>query len=167
MVRDPKLPTVWHRKHAQHLVCLLHGGLGGEGGALDPAGRLAFGTDLLNELTRICTDQDIRLGRVEAIGAVQSARIGFYNQQAREYEFLSFDYPLEILKLAGNVSLREGKPMVHAHITLGLPDFTVLGGHLVEGTISVTGEIWIHGAPLDVTRRPGDFPGLKLIRFPD
>jgi len=42
-----------------------------------------------------------------------------------------------------------------------------LAGHLVEGTISVTGEFWIRGAPVAVTRRPGDFPGLKLIRFDD
>ena len=43
-------------------------------------GKLQHGADLFEELTQICKEKDIRLGRVEAIGAVQKAVIGYYHQ---------------------------------------------------------------------------------------
>jgi len=98
-------------------------------------GKLQFGGDLLEELTSICEENDIRLGRVEALGAVKKGRIGFYDQQAREYNFLEIGKPLEITKLIGNISLRDGKPMVHAHITLSDSQGNAYGGHLAPGTI--------------------------------
>jgi predicted DNA-binding protein with PD1-like motif len=98
-------------------------------------GRLKFGGDLLDELTAVCEENNIRLGRVEALGAVQNARVGFYDQRAREYDFLEMDEPLEITKLTGNISLRDGKPMVHAHITLSDSQGNAYGGHLAPGTI--------------------------------
>ena len=98
-------------------------------------GKLKFGGDLLGELTSVCEENDIRLGRVEALGAVKKARVGFYDQQAREYNFLEIDKPLEITKLIGNISLRDGKPMVHAHITLSDSQGNAYGGHLAPGTI--------------------------------
>lgn len=98
-------------------------------------GKLKFGADLLGELTIICEENDIRLGRVEALGAVQQARVGFYDQQAKEYDFHDMDEPLEITKLVGNISLRDGKPMIHAHITLSDSQGEAYGGHLAPGTI--------------------------------
>lgn len=98
-------------------------------------GRLKFGGDLLDELTSVCEQNDIRLGRVEALGALKKARIGFFNQQARKYNFIEIDKPLEITGFVGNISLRDGKPMVHAHITLSDSQGNAYGGHLVEGTI--------------------------------
>ncbi len=47
-------------------------------------GKLDHGADLLAELTGVCEQNDIRLGRVEAIGAVQKARVGYYEQKSRE-----------------------------------------------------------------------------------
>lgn len=98
-------------------------------------GKLRFGGDLLEELTTVCEEKDIFLGCVEAIGAVQKARIGFYNQQAREYNFFEIDEPLEITKLVGNISIRDGKPMVHAHVTFSDSQGNAFGGHLAPGTI--------------------------------
>jgi len=98
-------------------------------------GKLAHGADLLEELTGICIREEIRLGRIEAFGAVQNARLGFYHQKTRKYQSLALDRPLEITKLIGNISLKEGKPMVHAHITLADKEGFAYGGHLMPGTI--------------------------------
>ncbi|HUT46261.1 MAG TPA: PPC domain-containing DNA-binding protein [Sedimentisphaerales bacterium] len=98
-------------------------------------GKLKFGGDLLEELTSICEEKDICLGSTEALGAVQKARFGFYDQKARKYDFIEIDKPLEITKLIGNISLRDGKPMVHAHITLSDSQGNAFGGHLAPGTI--------------------------------
>jgi len=106
-------------------------------------GRLQRGDDLLEAIDSICRDKNIVLGRVEAIGAVEKATLGFYDQKRKQYEFFSFDSPHEITSLIGNVSLRDGVPMVHAHITLSDENGTVHGGHLAPGTIVFACEVLI------------------------
>ena len=81
-------------------------------------GRLKKGDDLLQALTTICQEMGITLGEVKAIGAVSQARIGYYHQDTRQYEWLDLPRPLEILALEGNISLKDGKPFVHAHVML-------------------------------------------------
>jgi hypothetical protein len=96
-------------------------------------GRLPKGADLLGALEEQCRTHQITLGEVRAIGAVARARLGYYNQARRQYEFIDLDRPLEILTLTGNVSLKDGKPMVHAHVTLADEEGRAFGGHLAEG----------------------------------
>jgi predicted DNA-binding protein with PD1-like motif len=97
-------------------------------------GRLAKGDDLLQALENFCRQQDIQVGEVRALGAVTKARVGYYHQEERKYYFLDLDQPLEILALVGNISIKDGKPMVHAHVTLGDTEGRAYGGHLAEGT---------------------------------
>ena len=54
-------------------------------------GKLAHGCDLLEEITNICIQENIKLARIEALGAVQKACIGYYDQKAREYRFVDID----------------------------------------------------------------------------
>ncbi len=106
-------------------------------------GKLEFGADLLEEITRICVDRDIHLGWVEALGAVKKARLGYYNQKEREYHFYELDQTLEITNLVGNVSIKDGAPIVHAHVTFSDKDGHAYGGHLAPGTIVFACEIVI------------------------
>ncbi|MBN1942046.1 MAG: DNA-binding protein [Phycisphaerae bacterium] len=98
-------------------------------------GRLAHDGDLLEELNAFCAEHGIRHGRVEAIGAVKKARLGYYNQATREYEFHECNEPMEITNLTGNVSLKDSQPFVHAHVTLTDKAGRAFGGHLAPGTI--------------------------------
>jgi len=97
-------------------------------------GRLPQGQDLLIALNQLCKDQGVSLGEVRAIGAVTKAVVGFYDQDKRQYGFLPLDEPMEILSLTGNVSIKDGKPFVHAHVVLGREDGSAVGGHLAEGS---------------------------------
>lgn len=126
-------------------------------------GRLAHGADLLEEITGICRDNNIRMGRVEAIGAVSGARLGYYNQEVREYEYFTAEQPLEIVAMKGNISLKDGEPMVHAHVVLSDENGDAFGGHLAAGTIIFACECVIEvfdGAVLE--RKPDDQTGLPL-----
>ena len=98
-------------------------------------GKLSHGSDLLGELTAVCEKEKLTLGTVEAIGAVQRACIGYYDQHQHQYQFTEINKDLEIASLIGNISLRDGKPMVHAHVTLADENGVCLAGHLAEGTI--------------------------------
>jgi uncharacterized protein len=106
-------------------------------------GKLSHDCDLLDELTEFCISEKITLGRIEGIGAVKQARIGFYDQQTREYGFHQIDSPLEITNLTGNISIKDCKPFVHAHITLANKNGNAFGGHLAPGTIVFACEVII------------------------
>ena len=107
-------------------------------------GRLACGDDLLEAITTICQRAGIGLGRVEAIGAVRRARLGYYDQEKREYRFRNCPEPLELACLTGNVSRKDGEPIVHAHVTLCDEGDKTVGGHLAPGTEVFACEYVIH-----------------------
>lgn len=127
-------------------------------------GRLSKGDDLLRSLEKVCQEHNITLGEVRALGAVTRARVGYYDQEKREYCFLELDQPLEILALVGNVSVNEGQPMVHAHVTLADTAGRSCGGHLGEGTLVFACEfaIYEHLADESLTRQYDPETGLRL-----
>ena len=126
-------------------------------------GRLAHGADLLEELTSVCTENNVRLGSVHALGALQKARIGYYNQDSREYEFIEMNHHLEITNLVGNVSLKDGEPIIHAHVTLADDEARAFGGHLAPGTIVFACEFCIQVFDgHDLCRGFDDATGLPL-----
>lgn len=102
--------------------------------------RLPFGADLLGVLEKFAVGENISAGHVKIIGAVKRATLGFYDQQNKKYSSINIDKPLEILHCAGNISIKDGSPMVHLHITLGNETGAAHGGHLLPGTIVFAGE---------------------------
>lgn len=115
---------------------------GGEAGRCW-VGRLPFRGDLLLSIEDFARRENIRAARVEVIGAVERAVVAFYDQQAREYITLKFEESLEILSCIGNLSMREGKPRAHMHITFGSREEQLKGGHLREGTVVFAGEFFV------------------------
>ncbi|MCK8826450.1 DNA-binding protein [Natroniella acetigena] len=97
-------------------------------------GKLETGDDLLEKLTEIVKEKEITAGKVIALGAVKEAIISFYDQDKQEYEAEKLDESLEIVSLTGNISLKDGAPIIHAHIALGDEDGQLYGGHLEKGT---------------------------------
>ncbi|UCC47296.1 MAG: DUF296 domain-containing protein [Gemmatimonadota bacterium] len=83
-------------------------------------------------------------GSLSGLGAVRWIRIAFFDVEALRYEDREFDEQMEVLALLGNVALHDGKPLVHAHITLGRRDYTVLGGHLRSAIVRPTLEVTLH-----------------------
>lgn len=106
-------------------------------------GKLKRGDDLLGAISVICRENNIRLGRVEAIGAVEKATLGYYDQKRKEYDFFTINSPHEITSLIGNISLRDEVPMVHAHLTLSDEKGNVRGGHLAPGCLVFACEVVI------------------------
>ncbi len=106
-------------------------------------GRLRHGADLLEEITGLCKQKGIRLGWISGLGAAQKARIGYYDQNSKQYEYIELDQHLEITNLTGNVSIRDGAPVVHAHINLADSSGRAYGGHLAPGTIVFACELSI------------------------
>ena len=98
-------------------------------------GRLQAGDDLLPALTEFCNNNNIKLGAFSVIGAVTQAKLGYFDQENKQYTgCVELDKKLEIASCMGNISLKDGGIMVHAHIVLADWEGKAYGGHLMPGT---------------------------------
>lgn len=104
--------------------------------------KLEKGEDLLETLNSIVERENIEAGFFTGIGALSKVRMGIFTQG--KYEEITIEDELEIVSLLGNISLKDGKPFVHAHITVSKKGGEAFGGHLLsESIISVTCEIFL------------------------
>ncbi|MEW6546522.1 MAG: DUF296 domain-containing protein [Bacillota bacterium] len=130
-------------------------------------GRLSPGDDLLGTLEALVRERSITSGQVQFIGALQKGALGYYDQTVRQYRVITLDRHLEIAAGMGNVSLRDGQPMVHAHLVLSDEEGHCWGGHLVPGNVVFACEfalLVLEGEPW--SRYPDDYTGLALWRQP-
>lgn len=115
--------------------------------------RLPTGADLYDSLSKIVRDENIKIGHINAIGATSHAVIAYYDQASRKYLTIEFSDGMEIVSLIGNISIREGNPFVHVHVTLGDSQGRLFGGHLLQGTKVFACEVLIQ-----------EFEGNPLVR---
>jgi uncharacterized protein len=96
--------------------------------------RLMRGSDLLISLNEAAARLEMEAGTLQIVGAVEELAIAYYRQDAKEYETHIFRAPHEISGGVGNVSLKDGEPFVHIHVTGSGADGKTVAGHLVQGT---------------------------------
>ncbi|WP_434564683.1 DNA-binding protein [Thermoanaerobacterium thermosaccharolyticum] len=126
-------------------------------------GRFKYDNDLLQEITNFIINENIRSGEIRIIGAVKKARFGYFNQSTKEYKFIEKNEHMEILSAIGNISLKNGKPFPHVHITLADKDGNVFGGHLMEGTKIFAAEfVIVDYGENSLERVDDEFTGLQL-----
>lgn len=127
-------------------------------------GRLPRGADLLEALREVAVQHGVRVGWYQFFGAVERARLAFYDQALREYLPLELERPLEIAVGVANLSTLDGEPFVHAHVVLSDADGRAFGGHVLPGTVVFACEcvLWeLTGAP-PLGRHPDPETGLQL-----
>ncbi len=126
--------------------------------------RLQPDSDLLEELEKLAQKEAIPLAHLSGIGALKRAALGIFLPQEARYEKKELVGELEICSLTGNISLKEGKPFVHAHLVVSDREGRAWGGHLLPGCQVFVAEIIIaslEGKKLERCPQPG-FPGLAL-----
>lgn len=127
--------------------------------------RLDKGEEIVSSLTDLVKKENIRLGRVSGIGAVNRAVIGLFELDKKEYHKKEFEGDFEVLSLSGNISEMDGQEYLHFHLTFGDKDFNVYGGHLNEAVISATGEVIIDVIDGTIDREYNEDLGLNLLKF--
>jgi len=124
--------------------------------------RLFPGDDPVECLVQLAERERIA-GAVSAIGVIEWAELGFFDLQTKQYIRKRFDEHMEILSLVGNISHKDGKPVVHLHAILGREGFSTVGGHFFAGAVSATCEIVVIPWRNDELLRANDeFTGLNL-----
>ena len=107
-----------------------------------------------------------RLGgaQVTAIGAFSSAKLAFFDWEAKQYQPIPVAEQVEVASLVGDIAVGpDGKPSIHVHAVLGRRDGSALAGHLQEGHVRPTLEIIITESPVHLCKVKDAESGLALI----
>ena len=102
----------------------------------------AKGDEIMSGLTEFAVREKLVAGHFTAIGALESARFGWFDRAQNAYRDIPFDHQVEMISLIGDVGLVNGAPQIHAHGAVGFPDGQVHGGHMLEAVVWPTLELF-------------------------
>jgi predicted DNA-binding protein with PD1-like motif len=115
-------------------------------------------------ISAFANEQAISAASVAAIGAFESAKVGWFDLAARRYNPISVDEQCEVLSLIGDIAQGDdGEASLHLHAVLGLRDGTVRGGHFLGGKVRPTPEVTIIETASNLRRRKRADLGIALI----
>lgn len=101
--------------------------------------------DLIDAIKVLVKNYEIKGGLINVIGAFKKFTIGYFDLNTKEYKFKTFEENVELISCMGNISYKDGDPIIHIHISVGKGDYNLIGGHLSQPSIiSVTAEVFIY-----------------------
>lgn len=127
--------------------------------------RLDKGDDITESVFKVAKAEGVKAAQVSGIGATDNFTVGVFDMAKKEYEKFVFNGNHEINALTGNITEKDGKPYIHLHITATGKDCKVVGGHLIKGVISLTGEIIITVIGGKITREYDATLGINRWKF--
>jgi len=125
--------------------------------------KLERGEEVTESLEQFLKEQKIPGGVVTGLGGVGNAELGFYDLPLKTYHRKKFPGNQELIHYAGNITLVDNKPFVHAHAVVSGPDFKAWSGHFFSAIIAITGEFIIHPEPWHIERKLDEEVGLNLM----
>src|SRR6201990_2903562 len=126
------------------------------------------GDELAKGLLEFAEQEKLSAASFKAVGALSSLRLGWFSWESKKYEpSVTLDEQLELLSLIGDVALKDGKPVVHAHAVVGKKDGSAHGGHLLEAHIRPTCEIVLTESPVHLEKVVDPESGVALISLKD
>ena len=125
--------------------------------------RLEMDEGLMESTQRIATVENVKLASVNGIGACSKIEMGYIDLSIKEYVFKTFEGNLEILQATGNITLKDGEPFPHIHISVANEECKAFGGHLNEAIISATFEGIMQIMDHEINREFNEDLGLALM----
>jgi len=81
--------------------------------------------------------------RFTAIGAFQSAVLGWFDANVGAYKKIEVTSPGEVVAMAGSIRMQGGKPFVHSHGVIAMSDGSTRAGHIIEAKVSLSLEVYL------------------------
>ena len=127
--------------------------------------RLDKGDKIAESLLKAVKAERLTAASVTGIGAVDDFEVGVFDLEKSDYNRIRYTGNHEINALVGNLTTKDGAPYLHLHITCTGKDGRVVGGHLFDGNVSLTAEIYVR--PFDglTDRKYDETLGINKIRF--
>jgi predicted DNA-binding protein with PD1-like motif len=121
------------------------------------------GDEVIAGLRTFAAENDLMASEFTAIGALKKATLGYFDFDINDYDRIPIDEQVEVLSLVGNVSSKDNRPKIHAHVVVAKRDGTAHGGHLLEGYVRPTLEVILTESPDYLVREIDEATGLALI----
>ena len=125
--------------------------------------RLEMGEALMESVQKIAASENVKLASISGIGACSKIEMGYIDLSIKDYVFKIFEGNMEILQATGNITLKDGEPFPHIHISVANEECKAFGGHLNEATISATFEGVITIMDHEIHREFNEDLGLALM----
>ena len=77
--------------------------------------RIDKGEEIVETLKKFCEDEQITLGWVKGIGAVNKATVGLFETGSKKYHSIQLEGDHEITSLMGNISTMDGEVYLTQH----------------------------------------------------
>ncbi|MPL99727.1 hypothetical protein SDC9_45948 [bioreactor metagenome] len=127
--------------------------------------RIDKGEDIVEQVREIALRENIKLGYLQALGAVGDITVGAFDPAAKTYHSNSMQGKFEIVSLTGTINTMNGEYYSHLHMSVGDDEAHVFGGHLNKAVVSATCEMVIVAVDGAVDRAFSQEIGLNLFRF--
>jgi predicted DNA-binding protein with PD1-like motif len=127
---------------------------------------LDTGEEAKDALTSWASASHVSAAQLTAIGAFVSATLGWYDLEAKTYRDIDVNEQVEVLTLAGDVSLSpDGSTFLHMHAVCGRRDGSTVGGHVQRAVVRPTLEVVVTEVPQRLRRRHDSESGLALLEL--
>jgi predicted DNA-binding protein with PD1-like motif len=101
--------------------------------------------EVIAGLAEFAEKNHIKIADFTAVGAFGKAILGWYDPEKRAYKQFPINEEMEIASFTGNIRPdRNGKPVVHVHCVVATGDGVPHAGHLIEGHISLTMQLYMN-----------------------
>ena len=126
-------------------------------------GRIPTDSDLVEEIEHFCDENGVQAASVSVVGAMQRAAYAYYNQTTLQYKEMASPRHHELSGFVGNISMRDGRPFLHAHATFADINGECVAGHLLKGCVVWVAEVEIRELTgVEVVRQHDERTGLAL-----
>ena len=116
-----------------------------------------------DKIKEACKLHNIKTAVVlSGIGQLKNVKLGYFKKKD-DYTPDLFKSPYELLSLTGNICRDKDDYLLHLHAILGDEKKNTVGGHFIEGQVSITCEIVLLKSDIDVKRKLDIETGLKSM----
>jgi uncharacterized protein len=125
----------------------------------------AKGDEVVAGLQQFAEERRVAAAYFTAVGAFRDVVLGYFERERKDYKRIPLHEQVEVLSLAGNIALADGKPKLHAHVVVGKSDGSAHGGHLLEAYVWPTLEVMVVESPQHLRRTHDEETGLALLNL--
>lgn len=129
--------------------------------------RLDRGEEIVAQVKAVAEKETIKLASIQALGSVNDFTVGVFDLEEKQFYPNHFTGAFEISSLFGTITTKDGAYYGHIHMNAGNKEGQVLGGHLIEGTIAATCEMFITVLDGTVERKYIDAYETNILKFVD
>jgi len=125
-----------------------------------------FPDENINDMIiKACRENNVKTAVIlSGIGQAKNVKLGYFRKKG-DYSEERFTKPFEILSLTGNIVKQNDEYLLHLHAILGDENKKTIGGHFINGIISITGEIVILKTKINAKRVYDEETGLKALKL--